>query len=125
MNPTIIGMFAVLVWGFAVPIVRIIQDHTSIWIYTGVVYTLLGLYGIALNRYKKIRSNPAIFRNPATYARWFFFCFHTICFLMAVSMVQKQYLPLVILINYLWPTAVILYSVLLRVVPVTRWPFFV
>lgn len=125
MNPTIIGLFSIMVWGLAAPIVRILTSYLSVYAYTGLIFAMIGMLGLGYHLFRKTKWDKAIFRNKYLYGRWFFFCAHTIAFLFSVALVQIEHLPLVILLNYLWPTAVILYSVLLAGVHVTRWGPFV
>jgi drug/metabolite transporter (DMT)-like permease len=54
-----------------------------------------------------------------------FFVLHEGLLAAGVSLVQRRHMPFVILINYLWPTAIILCSVLLAAVRITRWWAFV
>lgn len=124
MNPTLIGLFSIFVWGLSAPIVRLISAHIGAIAYTGVLFTVIAVLGFSYHFWRKTRWDKAIFRNKYLYWRWFFFCLHTVSFVFSVALIDIEYLPLVILINYLWPTAVILYSVLLAGVKITRWPAF-
>lgn len=126
MNPTLLGLFPVLIWGIAVPVFRLAQDQIGLWAAMGALYFGTGLFS-AINQYLRLKQypKPAVFRNPLFYARWFCFVLHEGLFLIGVSMVSKAHVPFVILINYLWPTSIIVCSVLIAGVKVTRWWAFI
>jgi drug/metabolite transporter (DMT)-like permease len=126
MNPTLIGVFSVVVWGIALPFMRIVEDRIGCIGYVAITFTGPGLIGIANQLLRRNRFLTKVhLLNPYFYARWLFFCLHEGLLVLAVSMVQKQNMPFVILLNYLWPTAIILCSVLLAGVRITRWPWFI
>lgn len=122
MNPTLVGLFSVFVWGAALPFARTFEDRIGMLAYTGFMFSGVGFLGVLFHI---LRHDPlpgrAVFRNPAFYGRWFCFVFHEGGLLAALAMVQKQHVPFLILINYLWPTAVIACSILIAEVHVTRW----
>ncbi len=68
---------------------------------------------------------PKLFKEPTFYLRWLSFVTHEGCLFAAVGLVQKNNVPFVILINYLWPSAVLICSVLLAGQAVTRWWAFI
>ncbi len=124
MNPTWLGAFSVVWWGMAIPMSRIFQLEIGLLASNGISFAVMAALGFAYQKYRKTKWDKAIFKNPAFYWRGFFMSFHILCFSFAALMVQTKYVPLVILLNYFWPTAVILYSVLIAGVQVTRWPYF-
>ena len=57
--------------------------------------------------------------------RWLLFCLNPTCVYTGVTMVTKPHLPFLILVNYIWPTAIIVFSILIAGVRITRLPFFI
>jgi drug/metabolite transporter (DMT)-like permease len=125
MNATLFGLFPVIVWGIAVPVFRLVQQEIGLFA-TSALFLGTAILSI-LNQYARLKKFPTrkMLRNPILYGRWLFFVMHEGLFFIGVSMVQKEHVPFVILINYLWPTAVILCSVLIAGVKVTRWWAFI
>ncbi len=121
-NPTLAGAFSVLVWGMALPIVKVVEDQIGPLGFMGFTYAAMVCFGV-INHSIRRRPLPeeTIFRNPYFYARGLFFVLHEGLLITGIYIVQKQHMPFVILINYLWPTAIILCSVLLAGVKITRW----
>ena len=121
-NPTLAGAFSVLVWGMALPIVKVVEDQIGPLGFMGFTYAAMVCFGV-LNHSIRRRPLPdaTIFRNPYFYARWLFFVLHEGLLITGIYLVEKRHMPFVILINYLWPTAIILCSVLLAGVKITRW----
>lgn len=86
------------------------------------VAALLGLLRLRLMRQRL--PDATVFKNPRLYLRWFFFVFHALCIVTAVYIVQRHNLPFVLLVNYIWPTAIIVFSVIFAGVVITRyWAF--
>ncbi|HWZ52334.1 MAG TPA: hypothetical protein VNW54_12810 [Granulicella sp.] len=121
-NPTLAAACSVLVWGSALPIVKVVEDKIGLLAFMGFTYAAMAGFGV-LNH--SLRRRPlleeTIFRNPYFYARWLFFVLHEGLLVAGIYTVQKRHMPFLILINYLWPTAIILCSVLLAAVRITRW----
>lgn len=126
MHATLLGLFPVIIWGVAVPAFRLAQDQIGLWAAMGALYFGTGSIS-AVNQYLRLKQYPkaAVFRNPLFYARWLCFVLHEGLFLIGVSLVQKEHVPFVILLNYLWPTAIIVCSVMIAGVKVTRWWAFI
>ncbi len=122
MNPTLIGVFSILVWGIALPVVRMVEEQIGALAIIGFTFASTGVMGL-LNHVlrRKPLPDPAIFRNPFFYGRWLFFVLHEGLLIVGISIVQRGHMPFLILINYLWPTAIIVCSVLLAGVKITRW----
>lgn len=122
MSPTLLGLFPVLVWGIAVPVLRLAQAQIGLLGTMGALFFGTGLLS-ALNQYVRLKAwpKPAVFKNPLFYARWLCFVLHEGLFFTGICLVQKAHVPFIILINYLWPTAIIVCSVLVAGVKVTRW----
>jgi drug/metabolite transporter (DMT)-like permease len=121
LNPTLAGACSVVLWGSALPIIKVVTGQIGLLAFMGLVYATMAVFGI-ISHFLGRRSFPkAIFRNRFFYARWLFFVLHEGLLTAGVYFVQRQHLPFVVLINYLWPTAIILCSVMLAAVKITRW----
>jgi drug/metabolite transporter (DMT)-like permease len=122
LDPTLTGGFSVLVWGCALPIAKSVEDAVGVVAFLGFAFTAMAIFGAM--RHLLLREplpDGGIFRNWRLYARWLCFVLHEGSLAGALVLVQRRHMPFVILLNYLWPTAIILCSVLLSVVSVTRW----
>ena len=121
-DATATGAFAVAVWGSALPIVKLVEDRIGLLAFIGFAYTAMVVFGVVrfILRPEAI-SLRAIFRNRFFYGRWLFFVLHEGLLNLGIFLVQKRHMPFLILLNYLWPTMVILCSVPLATVSVKRW----
>src|SRR6185437_15439802 len=107
--------------GVSVPLVRMLEEHIGVLGYCGLMYLSIGVLGCAAHKLRRPPWRAAIFLSPYFYARGLSFVLHDALQLTAILLVQKQHLDFVILLNYLWPTAVIICSVLIAGVRITRW----
>jgi drug/metabolite transporter (DMT)-like permease len=125
MNPTLIGFLAVLIWGISLPFIRMAEEQIGVVAYIGGIYTASGtLCLIWLFTRRRLFPGRKIFSNPMLYARWLIYVSHVVLINTAVSIVRKTNAPFVMLLNYLWPTAVIMFSILLAGVKISRlWAF--
>ncbi len=123
---TVIGSLAVLIWGFALPLIRIIEAQIGLLPTVGIVFTTAGVLGLTVQR---IRRQPFpgkdVFRSRFLYLRWICFVLHEGLIYTAMALVRHEHIPFVILLNYLWPTATIVCSVLVAGVVITRWWAFI
>jgi drug/metabolite transporter (DMT)-like permease len=121
-DPTWVGLIPVVLWGALIPAFRITEERVGVLPLMGVLYVGAGVLGLAKNWSDHRRFVPAapVFRRPALYGRWVFFVLHEGLIMSAVCLVRPQNLPFIILLNYLWPTAVILCSIRLAGVRVVR-----
>ena len=122
MNPTLTGSLAVLIWGTGLTMVRLISEQF------GLVRTMCGLFFIAgsltllfLTRKPGGLPKGEVFSSPYLYLRWAAFVTPEACIVTALTIVQRQHVPFIILLNYLWPTFIILCSIWFAGVRVTRW----
>lgn len=122
MNGTIIGILGVLIWGASLPIARMLEELIGIPALIGSVFAGAGILGLS-NHILRGKPFPGkgIFRNPFLYGRWLFFVLHEALNLSAIMLVSRANVPFVILINYIWPTAVIFCSVFFAGVKITKW----
>ena len=121
MNPTLIGLTAVIIWGASVPIIKLFQEQLGLFAYTAITFCVGGLLGICHQAiFRKGKIDRAIFRQPMLYAQWTSFIVHEGLLAVAVWLVVRDNLPVVVLLNYFWPTAVIFCSIAIAGVEITR-----
>jgi drug/metabolite transporter (DMT)-like permease len=121
-NPTMAGLCSVLIWGIALPVVKVVEEQIGLLAFIGFAYTAMVIFG-AFHHLLLRRPLPrkTVFRSRSFYGRWSFFVLHEGFLALAVSLVHKQHMPFIVLINYLWPTAIIVCSVALGAVVIKRW----
>lgn len=85
------------------------------------VYPGMALIG-AIYYYKinKFKFSKQTFSDPLFYIHWSLLVANCIFVYIGICLVSKENLPLVILINYLWPTAIILASIFLKTMHVQK-----
>jgi drug/metabolite transporter (DMT)-like permease len=118
---TSIGLIAVLVWGGLLPLGRVAQDQIGPLTYTGLIFLGVGLLTLAKRRFK-VSVSSRVWKHPALYLRWLCFVFHEGTVALVIGFVSIEHIPIVLLINYLWPTAILVCSVLIAGVKIHR-PF--
>jgi drug/metabolite transporter (DMT)-like permease len=99
---------------------RIVEEQIGVCAYTGIVFLVSGLlsqWGIS----RKEQVSRDVFTHPALYGRWIFFILHEALILTAIGIVHRDNIPMVILMNYLWPTAIIICSIFVAGVEVKNW----
>ena len=124
-NATLVGLLPVVIWGAAMPFARLFQTDIGLFPYMAIAFGLSGLLGFLTQRGRREALPPAcVLRVPALYARGVFFVLHEGLVTAAAGLVTRERLPLVILLNYFWPTAVILCSIAFSGVRISRlWAF--
>ena len=90
-----------------------------------IVSFVSGSLGIVFQCFRSSsRLNVAHFCNPVLYVRWISFVLYIGMLNGAIAIVSQKNMPFVILANYFWPTAVILWSFILTDLRITRRVFF-
>jgi drug/metabolite transporter (DMT)-like permease len=119
---TLFGFLAIVFWGSNLPLARLAVPHLGLGFYIAIVFLLVGLSGIAsqIARSPSKRLDLSGFTSPYFWLRGLFFVFHEVGVNVAVTQVSHPNLPLVILVNYFWPTAIILCSIPIAGVRVHR-----
>lgn len=121
---TLAGFWAVLLWGVALPFYRIGMEQFGAVVTTVSLFAGGGVISLVGNTLLGVRIGRAELRQPALYLRWAAFVAHESMLFAAVVLVRQRHLPIVIFLNYLWPTAVIVFSVWFAGVRIARWPIF-
>lgn len=123
---TLTGLIAIIIWGASLPITRLLQEQVGMLALAGIVNAAAGMLGILrLRLMRQPLPSRLVFKNSRLYLRWFFFLLHTLSIITAIYIVQRHNVPFVLLVNYIWPTAIIVFSVLLAGVQITRWWAFI
>jgi len=118
---TLIGILAVFIWGPALPIVKLVSSRIGPIGYIGITSSISGLLGVIKNILgKKKILTFKVLKHPIFYLRWVCFVVNYGLATIAVNLVSKENLPLVILLNYTWPTMVILLSIALSLPPASH-----
>lgn len=125
LNPTIAGLFAVISWGLSLPMARYIAGQIGMLAYIGTIFAATSVLGFLSHgiQKKKIFSKQ-LMKNWFFYLRWLFFVANMPCGMTAALIAQPEHVPFVVLLNYLWPTATILFSILFAGVRIKRLPAF-
>lgn len=123
-NANMIALVSVLVWGCSLPVSKILLSHLGIFAVLGGLQAFCGICGLLRHKATRTKVDRQVFRNPYLYGRWIFFMGHLLLLSIALYMVDKSNIALLILLNYFWPTAIILFSVLFSSVQVTRHAYF-
>lgn len=121
---TLVGLWAVLVWGASLPIYRHVQLELGSIFTVGLGYTFYTVFSLVARRPNLARIRELL-SFPLFWLQWAGFVGHTILGLVAVGMVQQDHVPMVILIHYLWPTLVLVISVMFGSVAIIRRRTFV
>ncbi len=123
MKYTLIGSIAVVVWGVFLPLGRFVQDQIGTWRSLGIIFLITGLLSLA-RQGGRVAVSRSVWRNSMTYLRWALFVLHEGILLISIGAVSIENLPVLLLINYLWPTAIIMCSILFAGVSIHRvWAF--
>jgi drug/metabolite transporter (DMT)-like permease len=124
MRATLAGFWAVLLWGLALPFYRLGAERFGTVFFAAALFAGGGIAGLLGNALRGVWVGRAELRHPALYLRWGAFVGHEAMLFAAVILVHPEHLPIVIFMNYLWPTAVILFSVGFAGVRIARWRMF-
>ena len=122
---TLIGTFAVILWGAIAVIVKLISRDVGAFYSAAILHGVVGSLGFAFFAVRRELPNPKLLRN-----RWFLglrallFPINVIAFCTGISLVSPDYLPFALLINYLWPTLTLVFTILLLRSPIPRPLFF-
>ena len=121
MPATLVGLVAVLLWGAAIPLHRVFFDQLGAAPATAGVFGVAGLCGLVFavcHGQSPLRRENL--RNVPLLLRWVTFVLHEGLVLLALSLVARDQVPVVILLNYLWPTATLLCCVAFAGLRVTK-----
>lgn len=124
---TLAGAVSVIVWGANLPLARLVEPYFGLPVYLAAIFLTVGFIGILRQRVaSSTRSlDLAGFTSPYFWLRGGCFLFHEIGVNVAVTQVTRENVPFILLLNYFWPTAIILCSIAIAGVRVYRPTWFV
>lgn len=126
MNSTLVGSIAVITWGISVPLVRIPVNEIGALPFLGLLFGSIGILTLVFFKFSNQKlPSKALILSPIVWLRGIFFVLHEALLYYAIFLVQQKNMPMVILLNYLWPTCIILCSIAFAGVKITRWWAFV
>jgi drug/metabolite transporter (DMT)-like permease len=103
----------------------LLGEQIGVFATIGIVFGVPGLLGLLpflLGR--KAFPSQTFLREPGFYLRWGTFVIHELALNIAVRICERDHLPFVILLNYLWPTTILVCSILFGGLRITRrWAF--
>jgi drug/metabolite transporter (DMT)-like permease len=122
---TFIGMIAPVFWGIAVTTLKGLQGEIGPLATLGGIALCTGTCSLTYTSFRgQLPALRAAFGNRFFYIRWVCFVGHEALLVTALFLVRKEHIAFVILLNYLWPSAVIVCSILWASVKITRWFLF-
>jgi drug/metabolite transporter (DMT)-like permease len=118
---TSIGAISVILWGAALPLIRLACEGSGVLSTLAVAQGLAGVLGtlfmIISGRFPCKRS---VYLSRGFALRGMLFVSHILLLYAAVQLVDRSAMPGVIFCNYLWPTLVIVYAFALKNISIAR-----
>jgi len=116
-HPTLIGLVAPLLWSSALPFVKNTSPDIGALYLPAIIMISSGCLGILYFSATGQRCWDA-FKSPRFFPRWCLFATNLLLLYPAVHIVKKPNFPGVLLLNYLWPTFTLLFTLILTRQPV-------
>ena len=107
---TCIGALAVLFWGFTIPLSKYLGGFIGQFTIGGIVFICAGVFGFATFG-KPVRIEGGY---RFLYLRFLLYVSYLVLLYTALDNTQPEALTLIILSNYIWPLATVLFSLLLQ-----------
>jgi drug/metabolite transporter (DMT)-like permease len=110
-----IGVIALLLWASTLPFAKQCSDHIGPYTTVAIAYSLSGLIGIVWS-FSVRKKNPLrleVVGNRLFALRVAMYICYFILLYSAIGMVALANYPIVILLNYLWPSFTLLFSLIL------------
>lgn len=118
---TSVGAVSVALWGAVLPLVRMACEDAGVLSALVVAQGLAGTLGVlAMVIQRKLPNKLSVYVSRAFAVRLVFFVSHVLLLYAAVQLVDRAALPGVVFCNYLWPTLVMVYSLLLTKIRIAR-----
>jgi drug/metabolite transporter (DMT)-like permease len=118
-RPTIIGIIAPLLWATSLPFIRQCSPEVGPFHLAAIQYLVSGVFGII---YFTVTSQKplAVYSCPRFVHRLMLFTAYFVLLYPAIYLVQTPNFPGVLLLNYLWPTFTLLFTLALIRQPFCR-----
>jgi drug/metabolite transporter (DMT)-like permease len=122
---TSIGLLAIPIWGCVLPLLRLASESQGLFLSIAEVQGIAGICGLVLMLYRKqLPLSGSPYKSRAFTLRLLLFAAQIFAIYAAVRIVQRPDLPGVIFCNYLWPSLVLIYSILIAKLVVPRRALF-
>jgi drug/metabolite transporter (DMT)-like permease len=114
MKYNVIGLLALLIWACSLPFGKRCSEDLGPLTTAALPGLVGGCIGLCSNLFlgKLRRSELVFFRNREFYLRAGMFALYGALLYFAIGVVDRQQLPVVTLLNYLWPTLTMIFSVI-------------
>lgn len=115
MKFNLIGCIALVLWASSIPFAKRCSEDVGPLTVTALQYLVGGLLGLTSNLVlgKLRRSEIQFLKYPQFYFRASLFALYAALLYFAIGAVERDKLPVVTLLNYLWPTVTMVLSVLI------------
>jgi drug/metabolite transporter (DMT)-like permease len=112
---TIVGSFAILFWGITIPLSKFVSSSLGQFTTVGICLLFGGvLFRLIFGAPKPIPSTKLLLLRFALYSLYF------ISLHAAVAATSKEALPVILLANYLWPIATVIWSKIFKRLAISR-----
>ena len=106
---TLIGITALLIWSSSLPFSRQCVPHLGTYTTIALAYFVSGLLGFVWFFITARSSLRNVFK-PFFPLRFILFTLYSLLLYPAISLVKLENFPVLILLNYLWPTFTLLFT---------------
>lgn len=110
-SATLTGCIALLVWATSFPFIRRVAEDIGSLTVAGIEYAVSGLLMLAYTYHSGRFKNFSFLKNKEFYLRVAFYAAYIALEFIAIGLVSRDKMPVVTLLNYLWPTMTMLFSV--------------
>jgi drug/metabolite transporter (DMT)-like permease len=112
---TLIGVVTLLLWASNLPFMKRCSEDLGPFTTGFIQFFPGGLLGLVVNKFifKQSIKNNSFFKNKRFYFRILLLLGNIVFLFSALHIVERKNLPLITLINYLWPTSTMLLSVII------------
>lgn len=108
-RPTLIGFLAPLLWAASLPFIKQCSPAVGAFYLAAIQYLVSGCFGILYFSLSS-RKPLSVYARPRFPHRLILFTGYFVLLYPAIHLVQKQNFPGVVLLNYLWPTCTLLFT---------------
>lgn len=112
---TLIGVITLLLWASNLPFMKRCSEDLGPFTTGFIQFFPGGLIGLIVNKFllKQSIKDSSFFKNKEFYYRILLLLGNIVFLFSALHIVERKNLPLITLINYLWPTTTMLLSVII------------
>jgi len=109
---TLIGVITLLLWASNLPLMKRCSEDLGPFTTGFIQFFPGGIIGLIVNKFilRQSIKDSSFFKNKEFYFRILLFLGNIVFLFLALHIVERKNLPLITLINYLWPTTTMLLS---------------